>query len=1078
MARNLFLTLLSMLFVTATWAQTQVTGTVTDGESGETLIGVSIIVAGTSSGTVTDFEGKYSIEVPEAATLQFSYTGYATQEIEVGNQSIIDVAMAAGVALDEVVVTSLGMKRDRKALNYSVTQIGGEGFQEARELNLANALAGKVAGVNVSSIASGPAGSSRVIIRGNVSLGANNQPLYVVDGVPIDNSSFGQAGLWGGQDEGDGMSSINPDDIETISVLKGANAAALYGSRASNGVILITTKSGTSRKGIGVEVNSNFVAETFVNPFDFQEEFGHGRDGAAPTSAAEAWDFGNAAMWGSRLDGSSVPQFDGSSRPYVFQTYDNLDRFYETGTTWTNTVSFSGGDENHRVRVNLSDLRSKAITPASGFDRQNVSFSYTGNFGDRITLTSKVLYSHEQAENRPRISDSPGNAFQGLITLPVNYNVDDLRGDPNKLGSVATGNIPPDGKMPGEELQISTNLWNQNPWWAAYQFSNDDTRDRVIASNVARIEITDFLYAQGRFSMDWYTRRETDLTPFGTGYQRKGSMNERERRVREVNIEGIVGFNDTYGDINVDVFFGGNRMRRSSENLNLGGSVFNIPFFNTFVFFGGNRMRRSSENLLGGSVFNIPFFNTFANLSNQGYGISEEGINSVFGSATIGFKDFLYITGTARTDWFSTLNPETNDITYPSIGGSFIFSEILNLPSNSALTFGKIRASWAQVGGDTDPYRLDLTYRLGQGHLGLPNANIQQSSIPNSLLKPLTSTEIEFGFDLRFFNNRLGVDFTYYDQTTTDDILNASIAESSGFNSTTINIGEIKNQGIELLLTGTPIQARNFTWDVSFNMAYNDSEVVSLSEGIDQIRVAGDLGQPRTRWAFIDNIVGERFGTITGFTQEMINGQPVFDPNSGQPVQTNSTSIIGNGVHRFTAGINNSFNFKNFYLDFLIDIKLDGEIYSGTNVRLFSSGLHKQTTEAWTDMGIEANGRESVTVTGVDEEGNPFTKTLDNTEIAGFYGAYSQLSDRFIYDAGFAKLRQLSLGYNFPQSLLSKTPIQSARLSFVARNLFVIFDNVENVDVESTYNNSNAQGLDYYGMPQTRTFGFNLRLGF
>ncbi len=1032
-------------------AQQEVTGIVTNAEDGEPLIGVTVLVKGTATGTVTDFDGSYTLSVPQGATLQFTYTGFTGQDVLVGDGSQLNVQLSPGVALDEVVVTALGVERDKKALNYSVTEVGGESFQEAREINIANALSGKVAGVNVSSIASGPAGSSRVVIRGNTSLGGNNQPLYVVDGVPLDNSGFGQAGLWGGSDEGDGTSSINPDDIETMSVLKGANAAALYGSRASNGVILITTKSGKNKKGIGIEVNSNFVAENFVNHFELQEQYGHGREGRAPSSHQEAWDWGNNSMWGSRLDGSSIPQFDGVSRPYVFETYNNLDRYYKTGTTWTNTIGFTGGNEDHRIRLNLSDLRSKSIIPNAGFDRNNVSLSYTGNFGNFVTITSKVLYSHELAENRPRIADSPGNGFQGLVTLPVSVNVNDLIGNPDKPGSVPEGVTTLDGKSTGEEYQISNNLWNQNPWWASHQFSNDDTRDRVITSQVAKVNITDFLYVQGRFGMDWYTRRETDLTPFGTGYQRSGSMQERERRIREINLEAILGFDDRYGDFSVNAFVGGNRMRRSSETL-----------------------------ALTGSVFNIPFFNTVSNLANRnvGYGFNERGINSIFGSATVGFKDFIYLTATARQDYFSTLNPETNDILYPSIGGSLIFTELLDLSANSWLSFGKVRASWAQVGGDTDPYKLDLTYGLGDGHTGLPTANIQQSNIPNPFLKPLTSTEFEIGLDLRLFNNRIGVDFTYYDQTTTDDILDASIAETSGFSGTTINIGEIKNNGIELLLTGSPIQSPNFNWDISFNFGVNNSEVVQLAEGLDKIRVDGSLGQPRTRWAFIDHVVGERFGSITGFTQKMFNGQPVFNPDNGRPVRSTTTSVLGNGVNRFTGGVNNSFDFKNIHFDFLIDIKAGGQIYSGTNVRLFGSGLHKLTTQEWTAPGVVANGRESITVTGVDEEGNAFTKSLDNTEIPGFYGAYSQLSDRFIRESTFAKLRQVSLGYNLPQKVLANTPLISARLSFVARNLLVLFDDIENVDAESTYHNSNAQGLDYYGIPQTRSYGLNLKLGF
>ncbi|MCB0689899.1 MAG: SusC/RagA family TonB-linked outer membrane protein, partial [Saprospiraceae bacterium] len=791
-------------------------------------------------------------------------------------------------------------------------------FQEAREVNLANSLAGKVAGVNVSRIASGPAGSSRVIIRGNVSLGGNNQPLYVIDGVPIDNSGFGQAGLWGGADEGDGTSSINPDDIETLSVLKGANAAALYGSRASNGVILITTKSGKARKGVGIEFNSNLVFENVLNDFDFQDQYGHGRQGRKPADFAEAWDVGPAS-WGGRLDGSSVPQFDGVSRPYVFQSDENFKRFYDVATTFTNSLGFSGGNENQTVRLNLSDMNNKGVIPNSGFKRKNVSLSYNGKYLDRLTITSKVLYSNEIAKGRPNIADSPGNAPQGLIRLPTSYNVDDLRGDPNKLGAVPEGFVPPDRKLPGEELQISTDLWNQNPWWAAYQYKNDDTRDRVITSNLARFDITDFLYIQGRVGMDWYTRRETNLTPYGTGYNRGGGISEVERRQREINLEAILGANKSFGDFSLDAFVGANRMRRTSETISV-----------------------------SGSNFNIPFFAQVSNGANQsiGYGISEKGINSVYGSLNVGYKNFLYLNGTVRNDWFSTLAPETNNILYPSVGMSLVFSELMN--TSSFFSFGKFRASWAQVGGDTDPYKLALTYGLGQGYNGQPNATIQQSSIPNAGLVPLTSTELEVGVDLRFLNNRLGLDLTYYKQTTTDDILDAAIAITSGFSATSINIGEMRNSGVEMLLTGSPIRKTDFSWDVTLNLAYNDNEVVQLAEGIESFRT----GEPRTRWAFTNNIVGYPFSTITGFTQKMINGQPVFNPDNGQPIQSGETSILGQGVHKWTGGLTNELSWKSFYADFLIDFKFGGDIYSGTNVRMVGAGTHRMTVEPNSGLGF------------------------------------------------------------------------------------------------------------------------------
>ena len=1047
MRKRLLVLLMLTASVSYVWAQRQVSGKVSDADEGSSLPGVNVLVKGTTIGTVTDIDGNYTITVSgDNPVLTFSSIGYATQDVAVGNRSTIDLSLNPDVQqLSEVVVTALGVERDEKSLSYSVEEVAGESFQEAREINLANSLAGKVAGVNVSNIASGPAGSSRVIIRGNVSLAGNNQPLYVIDGVPMDNSGFGQAGLWGGSDEGDGTSSINPDDIENISVLKGANAAALYGSRASNGVILITTKSGKDRPGIGIEFNSNFVFEDIIDLFDFQDQYGQGTQGRRPTTGAEAFDFGTGD-WGGRLDGSLVPQFDGVARPYS-RVDDNLDAFYRIGTTFTNTIGFSGGSENQRVRLNFSRLDNEGIIPESGFTRNNVTLSYNGKYADRITVTSKVLYSNENAQNRPRLADSPGNAPQGLVRLPNNYDVDDLRGDPNKPGAVPDGVTTFDGKGPGEELQISNNLWNQNPWWAAHQFENDDIRDRIITSNVVRFDVTDFLYAQGRFSMDWYTRRETDLTPFGTGYQRRGSMREREDRIRETNIEGIIGFNDRYGDISVDAFVGGNIMRRSFERLQL-----------------------------SGNNFNIPFFNTFANLANQNpsYDFNEKGINSVFGSVNVGYKDIIYLTGTARNDWFSTLNPETNSILYPSIGGSFVFSELFGLADGNILPFGKLRASWAQVGGDTDPYRLALTYDLGQGHLSQPTASISQNSIPNQLLVPLTSTEFEIGVDLRFLSNRLGVDFTYYQQRTTDDILNAQISRTSGFEATTINIGEMENNGIELLLTGTPIQKTNFSWDVRFNFSLNNNKVIALSPGIERFQT----GEPRTRSAFTENIVGQRFSTITGFTQMMIDGQPVFNEDSGQPVRSAETSILGNGVHKYIGGITNTFSYKGIYLDFLVDFKAGGELYSGSNARFVGSGQHRMTVEPTSGLGFVSEGRESLTVTGVNQDGEAFTKTLDETEIPGFWGAYQGLADRFIYDASFAKLRQLSVGYSLPTSLLSNTPLQSVRLSFVGRNLLLLYTNLENVDPESTYNNTNSQGLEYFGVPQTRSYGFNLKVGF
>jgi TonB-dependent SusC/RagA subfamily outer membrane receptor len=465
MKKLLLFFLVMTAFVSYGWAQQVVSGTVKSAEDGVSLPGVAVVIVGTTQGTVTDGDGNFRLEVPSGSRLKFSYVGYQSQEMEVGNQSVINISLAADVTqLSEIVVTALSVERDTKTLSYSVTSVEGENFTEARENNLANALEGRIAGVNVSRNAGGPAGSSRVIIRGNKTLLGGNQPLYVVDGIPLDNSGFGQAGMWGGRDEGDGMSSINPDDIESITVLKGANAAALYGSRAANGVINIVTKKGSSRKGIGVEFNSNFVMERVNDLTDFQREYGQGgyvlsdpldpnspRIAVAPRTQQEAYNWGTS-NWGPKL--GSVPssiQFDGVTRPYT-DAGDNWKKYYETGTQWTNSLALSGGSESQSFRFAYSDLRGSSVIPNSGFDRQNLSLSANSRFGQNLILNAKVLYSHEYAKNRPYLSDSPANGILSMYYIPANINVDDYKGDPNKLGAI-----------PADQDQTSLTLWGKIP---------------------------------------------------------------------------------------------------------------------------------------------------------------------------------------------------------------------------------------------------------------------------------------------------------------------------------------------------------------------------------------------------------------------------------------------------------------------------------------------------------------------------------------------------------------------------------------------------------------------------------------
>ncbi|MCF0050948.1 SusC/RagA family TonB-linked outer membrane protein [Dyadobacter sp. LJ53] len=1055
---NIVLVLLSMLALDGYAQEMTVSGKVNDASGGE-IAGVNVVVKGTTRGTTTNDKGEYSISVEKGKTLTFSYIGYISKEVVV-NASVLDVNLAAeATALNEVVVTALGISRDKRALAYSITEVNGNNLTSAREANLGNALAGRVAGVNVSKIATGPAGSSRVIIRGNKSLQGNNQPLYVIDGIPMDNNNFGQAGLWGGSDEGDGLSSINPDDIESITVLKGANAAALYGSRAANGVINVITKRGTKRKGVGIEFGSNYVFEKLNDLSDLQKTYGTGsyveRVATKPANQNQAYEWGDDS-WGPKFDNSQVIGFDGKMRPYA-HAGDNFSRYLKTGHAFTNNLAFSGGNETQNFRASVTNLKSTSIIPNSGFDRLNLSLSTNAKFGKKLTLDAKVLYSEEKAKNRPNVSDSPGNAIQTLWRIPGDQNVLDYYGDPNKPGAIPAGTDEASlslwGKKVGEEFQQANNNWGQNPYWTAYQFIKSDQKNRIITSGQLKYQLTDWLFIQGRVGMDKYSRRAEGLTPEGTGYQRGGARNLGNWDVQEINAEYTIGITKEFGKFGITAFGGGNRMRRKYEYTNVYGNGFNVAFF-------------PALNNLKGKTWD--------------YTPEESGINSLLGSAEVSYNGFLFLTATARNDWFSVLNPETNSILYPSIGSSFVFSDaIKGLPA--WLSYGKIRASWAQVGNVTiGPYATNLTYSLnGNPHLGYPMASFSSAmgnggNIPNSMLKPLTVTETEIGIDFRLFNNKIGVDFTYYDQQTTDDILNATISRSSGFGSTSVNLGKLQNRGIELLLTATPLKSSSVTWDLTLNLARNSNKVKSLIDGVDELV----MDEPRTRNSYIKNIVGQPFGMITGRVQKLSpDGQPVFY-SDGRPVGSAGYEVIGNGIAKLTGGLTNAFNYKGFDLSFLVDFKVGGDILSGTNMRLDSWGVSKRSLQG-------REGEAPLTVTGVTQEGTdykPFTKTLTPQEAYNYWGSVGGEADAvttmYLYDASFVKLRQLTLGYSFPKKLLEKTPLQNLTLSFVGRNLAILFKNIDNVDPESTYSNGNSQGFDYFGFPSTRSYGFNLRATF
>ena len=1010
-------------------------------EDGSPLPGVNVIVKSSpSNGTITDAEGNFSLSIPgDDATLVFSFIGLATQEIVAGTQTSINVIMQENLqTLNEVVVTSFGIEKEKKALGYSVTQVNGDKFTESRAINVGTALTGKIAGVNVSPPATGAAGSSRVVIRGGSSLKGNDQPLYVVNGMPIESGNMGQAGMWGGNDAGDGLASINPDDIESISVLKGNAAAALYGARAANGVILINTKTGSSRKGIGITVNSNMTIDNVVDYTDFQKTYGPGFDGKAATNALEARDVGGS-HWGSQYDNSPVVQFDDVSRPYAHLN-EGLKDFYRTGATLNNSVALSGGNETGSYRFAFSDLKNDDVMPNSGFNRRVANLSINSKL-KKFTFDLTGQYSWQKAKNRPRLSDSPGNANYAVMTKPATLPLDVMKGPTSKYGALEDGN----------ELQYQGSVYLTNPYWAAYQFHREDVTNRILGKAGIRYDFTDWLYVMGRIGIDYQNRIDDGYEPYGTAYKPRGSYNETNKTLQELNTDLMLGFQKDVGDFSFDALVGGNRMRKYYKMLGGGGDNLVVPFFHSIT------------NVAAAAV---------------SFEYTEQGINSIFGSANIGFRDYVFLNLTARQDQFSTLSPENSKLFYPSVGTSIVLSDIVQLPS--VVTFAKLRASWGMTGGGApNPYALALTYNLvGSGHMGGSLGTITNGSIPYAGLKPYESNEFEIGADLRFLENRLGIDFAYYNRKTTDDILDRSISALSGFNSTTINIGEMSNKGIELLINGTPISKTNFTWDVTLNFSRNISKVLDL--GID---AAGDpikfinLEGSRLQREVIRHIVGEQLGMIAGYKQQTIDGKPVYDAN-GYPVRSNAFETIATGRHPVSAGLTNTFTYKGIRLNFLLDMRYGGHVMSATNAVAYSSGLHKETADA------RANG---LTVSGVDTEGNektwtiPATTSADNSSylIDNYYSRYAQITENVVYDASFIKLRELSLGYNFPSALLSKTPFQSASISLVGRNLWLMWSKVDNIDPESAYTTGNTTtGLEYFAMPATRSVGLNISLGF
>lgn len=995
-----------------------ISGKIIDAATGAALANVSIAVKGTKTRAVSGNDGVYAISAANNATLAFSYVGYTAKEVDAGAQLAIDITLnALQEKLDSVVVTALGIRRDRKALGYSVTEVAGSSLTEARETNFVNSLVGKVAGVNVSNVATGPGGSANVVIRGISDITGANQPLYVIDGIPMQNSTYRQTdvgGGYGGADGGDGTININPDDVEKITVLKGASATALYGYRGSKGVILITTKSGRNARGTGVEINSNYVAESVIDNTDWQYVYGQGLLGAKPASGSEAFDQG-LSSWGAKLDGTSVYQFDGVQRPYSAQK-GNIKRFYQMGGAATNTISFGKSlGENGSLRFSASDLDNNSIIPNAGYFQQSFSMSANYNLDKHLSVQLKSQYYNAFTKNRPSVSDAPGSVNFATLYLPPNINITDLK---------------PGYREDGSEAQFQADAYTTNPYFAAYKFINNTKRNRFIGSVDAKYTFDNGLYLQLRAGEDYFTDRNTIVTPNGTAYQSDGAMTEEFVKSTEVNIDAIIGKEFKFGkNVTLSALAGANSRKAAVDQVDATGNTFETPYLYTV----GNL---ASPTQFQGNPLIIN--------------------KSVYATVDLSYKNFLYLTGTGRNDWYSTLAPGKTNYFYPSVSGSFVFSELFKIIN---MDLGKLRVGYANVGGEADaPYQTLLTYNNIGNLNGFPIGNIANgNTVPNAHLLPSSVTEFEVGTEITMYKGRLHFDAAYYNKKASREVIPAVTSGASGYNAVLLNSGTIENKGIELLASGTILKTKRFSWSETVNTTYNKNKVVSLSSGstnypLGYSRAGEDEG---VGVAYISQALGKSAYQI--FVADPVRdakGAIVLDSSTGAPQQGTNYIDLGSGIHPWTVGITTEFRYGNFNLSFLIDGKFGGKIFSGTNYYAYLFGKSKETLP----------GRDGRFGAGQLYPQNYYAIVATNNPAM------------FVYNADFIKLRQIIFGYSLPAKAFHNK-IQGLTVSLVTRNVLTLLKHTPNIDPESNYSNT-AQGIEQAQVPYTRTMGVNVNVKF
>jgi TonB-linked SusC/RagA family outer membrane protein len=1024
-------------------------GQVVDETTGDPIIGASITVSSEKSGAVADVDGAFTLRVKGLpVTLAVKYLGYKTVEVDVYEYTEpLTIQLKENISfLDEVVVTALGITKEKKSLGYATQNVKGDELNGNTSTNIVNALAGKAAGVRITN-GSGEIGGSRIIIRGETSITGNNQPLFVVDGVPVDNSQYNAGDQY--RDFRNAVADLNPDDIESLNILKGPNAAALYGYRAAHGVILITTKKGTAKQGLGINVTAGVSFANIVNLAKYQNEFGQGTEGefSFVDGKGSGINDGYDESWGPRLDGRLIPQFDSpivngvrQATPWVAHP-NNVNDFFETGVTQDYGISIANGDDKYSYRLGAHYQDQKGTAPNTQIKKTNLSYSGDYALTKRIKVGANINYIVTDAPNIPGTSNGSGSS---------------LRGNNIMLQFLWFGRQV-DTKSLKEGQTVNRN-WNanyyDNPYWQQFYNTTEQNRNRIIGDVHFSVNILEGLDFRFRTGTDYYNdKRKSKFRTGSSGAGRPdGSYSEDAYTVNENNTEAILNYAHKFSDDwSLDALAGFN--------------VRNYKFENNFQ----NASKLAAPDLYTVSNSKDPLVST-----NQ---LKRLRVYSDFASAQIAYRSWAYLNLTGRNDWSSTLAKNNRSYFYPSATASVILSDALDIKSE-VLSFLKVRGGWASVGsGGEEPYQLVTTYNIGSPFNGNP---IQTSSTTknNPELKPERTNSTELGVEVGFLDNRILLDLGVYNSNSIDQIIPVQTSAASGYTNQVINGGTLNNKGIEIQLRTTPVKTKKFSWNLDLNYATNRSKVVELDkEGLLQNLVLGTAGPQ------IVAAVGERYGAIFGTAWKRNASGDILVGDNGRPLKDPTNKILGYFTPDWTGGITNTFTYKNISLSALIDASVGGSIYSssastGVMAGVYESSLFGRSAEfgglTWTD----GNGKvrdDGVIFQGINENTGQPNNVIISAET--YHGQSAH--EKYVYDASYVKLRDISLTYNFKKSLIQKWGVGGLSISAVAHNVAILYrDKDLDADPETALNTGNVQGVTGLARPSTRSFGFNINLKF